>query len=132
MLPRADGHDHRWTVTGADDDVVHFRRTVDEVPLLQRTLLAFGDQQRLTREHEEVLLVVLPVVHRHRVAGLEHEDVDSDLLELRVAVEAHHLAARAAVVPDDVACVDDEPALALGRQTVLRLLQPSLGNHAGP
>ena len=30
---------------------------MDKVPLAERPLLAFGDQQRLTREDEEVLLI---------------------------------------------------------------------------
>src|SRR5512133_263048 len=129
MLPGADRDDDARAVAGTDDHVVHPGRAVDEIPLPQRVLLALGDEQRLTLDDEEVLLVGLPVVHRHRVAGVEHEDVDADLLELRFPVEAHDAASRAAVVPDDVAGIDDEPALARRDEAVLRLFQPGLGNH---
>src|SRR5512133_3082488 len=129
MLPGADRDDDARAVAGTDDHVVHPGRAVDEIPLPQRVLLALGDEQRLTLDDEEVLLVGLPVVHRHRVTGVEHEDVDADLLELRFPVEAHDAASRAAVVPDDVAGIDDEPALARRDEAVLRLFQPGLGNH---
>src|SRR4051794_36266159 len=130
VLPRPDSHDHARAVAGTDDHMAHLGGAVDEVPLFERTLPPLGDQQRLSRHDEEVLLVGLPVVHGHWVARIQHEDVDPDLFELRVAVEAHHAPPRAAVVPDDVARVDDEPAFAFGGEAVLRLLELGLGNHA--
>src|SRR4051794_1213353 len=129
MLSRADRDDDARAGARTDDDMAHPRRAVHEVPRLQRPLLALRDQERLAGDHEEVLLVCLPVVHGHRIAGIEHEDVDADLREVRVGVEAHHPAARPAVVPDDITRVDDEPALALGGESALGLLQPGLGHH---
>ena len=59
------------------------RRAVHEVPLPQRPLLALDDQQRLAREHEEVLLVGLPVVHPHRLARARARRGDAELREVR-------------------------------------------------
>src|SRR5207247_10572772 len=58
----AHGDDHARPVPGAYDRVLRLRRAVHEVPWPERALLAFDDQERLTREHEEVLLVGLPPV----------------------------------------------------------------------
>ena len=76
-----------------------------EVPPAERTLLALDDGECLASEHEEVLLVVLPVVHRHRLAGLENSQVDADLLEIRCALEARalELAEHAAALPPTTA-----------------------------
>src|SRR5439155_1615117 len=68
VLACADRNDDARPVAGADDDVVHLRRAVDEVPLPERPLLALGDENSLTLDDEEVLLIVLPVVHGHGVA----------------------------------------------------------------
>src|SRR5207237_7980245 len=83
----ADRHNDAGPVAGADDDVLRLRRAVHEVPRPQRPLLALHDQERLAGEHEEVLLVGLPVVHRHRLARPEDGDVDPELRELGVARE---------------------------------------------
>ena len=72
-------------VAGADEHVLRPGGAVHEVPLPQRALLALDDEQRLAREHEEVLLIGLPVVHRHRLARPEHDEVDPDLREVRVS-----------------------------------------------
>ena len=108
-VSRADGQDDAGPVPGAHDHVVRPGRAVHEVPARERALLALDDQQRLADEHEEVLLVGLPVVHRHRLAGLEHDQVDADLQEVRLAFEA-----AAAPVPRGdparLAGVQDEPA----------------------
>ena len=58
---------------------------------------------RLAREHEEVLLVGLPVVHPHRLAALEHVEVDPDLRELVVVAERADAAASLSVAPPSVA-----------------------------
>jgi hypothetical protein len=42
-------------------------------------LLVLHDQEHLAGEDEETLLVGLPVVHRHRLARAEDEEVDADL-----------------------------------------------------
>jgi hypothetical protein len=97
---------------------------VHEVPGPERALLALDDQQGLARQHEEVLLVDLPVVHRHRLPGTEHLEVDPDLGELRLVVERAQGAASRALVPAGIAGVYDEPALARRDQAVLRLDHP--------
>src|SRR3712207_8783479 len=69
--------------------MLRLRRAVDEVPRSQRALLALDDQERLAGEHEEVLLLGLPVVHAQRLARPEHEQVDADLREVPVRSEEH-------------------------------------------
>ena len=61
---------------------------MDEVPLPQRPLLAFDDEQSLAGEDEKVFLVRLPVVHRPRPARPDYTEGDADLRELRLALEA--------------------------------------------
>jgi hypothetical protein len=92
---------------------------VHEVPRAQRTLLALDGEQRFAGKHEAVLLIVLTVVHRHRLAGTEECEVDPELQEIRRALEACALeltdAATRALPPLRFARVKDEPALPLGR-----------------
>ena len=57
-------------------------RAVDEVPGPQLALLLLDDQQARAREHEEVLLARLGVVHAGRLAGLEHRQREAELLEI--------------------------------------------------
>ena len=83
--PSADGEHDRRSVARADDRVVDPRRAVEEIPARQRALGAVDDQQALACEHEEVLLRVLTVVHRHRLAGREDVEVDAELREARLA-----------------------------------------------
>jgi hypothetical protein len=90
---------------------------------------ARSDQQRVAGDDEEVLLVGLPVVHRHRLARPEHLDVDADLRPILVAFEVAERAPPLGVVPADVVCVGDEPALAPCHAPVLGLLLRSFGNH---
>lgn len=111
------------------DRVRGARRAMDEVPLPQRALLALDDQERLAGEDQEILLVGLPVIHRHRLSRLEHEEVDAELRKLRVALEPAHGSAWAAVEPPRVARVQHEPAFALRHEPVLRLLERRLRNH---
>jgi hypothetical protein len=76
-----------------------------------------------------VLLVRLPVVHRHRLARLEHDETDSELREVRLALLDH--AARAiAIHPRSGACIQREPAVATREQAVLGRFEWRLGNHA--
>src|SRR5688572_17642838 len=53
-------------------------RAVEEVPRRQGSLLALDDQHALAGQDEKRLLGVLAVVHAHRLAGLEHVDVDPE------------------------------------------------------
>ena len=77
---------------------------------------------------EEVLLIRLAVVHAVRLARLEHGDAEADLGELRLPLEHGRLTERVASPPEDVARVDHEPALALGQEPRLGLLQLGFGN----
>jgi hypothetical protein len=72
-------------------------------------------EQALAREHEEVLLLVLAVVHARGLAGGEDADVDPDLGEARLALEPR-VRAVVAVVPGGLAGVQHEPALAPGHE----------------
>jgi hypothetical protein len=96
---------------------------VHEVPLAKRALLTLDDEQRFAGQHEEVLLGVLPVVDRHRLAGFETCEVDAELQEIRRALEACALelaehAAALALPPVRLARVEDEPALSLRNKAV--------------
>ena len=102
---------------------------MDEIPLTQRAFLALDDQQRLAADNEEVLLIGLPVVHRHRFPRAEHEEVDSELIELRFSLEHAHDAARAAIEPARIAGIEDEPAVTGRNEPVFRLLEPPFGCH---
>jgi len=97
----------------------------------ERPLLALDDQERLTGHDEEVLLVDLPVVHRHRLARQEHLDVHADLREVLLALEVAEGTASFAVVPARVARVQDIPPVSGRDEPVLGLLELCLGNH-GP
>ena len=131
VLPRADGDDDAGAVPGADDRVLRVRRTVDEVPLPQRPLLALDDQHRLAGDDEEVLLVGLPVIHRHRLARPEHADVDPELREVQLALEVAERRAPLGVVPARVAGVEDEPAVRLRDETLAVCSSCASGTMAG-
>jgi hypothetical protein len=132
-VARSHREDDARTVACADDDVLRLGRAVDEVPCSQRPLLALDNQERLTRDHEEVLLVGLPVVHRHGLGRPEHVDADPELRErereLGPAVEVARRAATFAVPPARLAGVQDEPAVAGGDEPVLGRLERRLRNH---
>ena len=101
-----------------------------EVPFLQRALLVLDEQQRFAVDDQKVLLVDLPVVHRHRLPGREHEQVDAELLELRVPFEVAERPTWPAVVPARFASVQHEPAVAFRYDAVRRALELRLRNHA--
>ena len=107
---------------------------MQEVPPAKRALLTLDDGQCLAGEHEEVLLVVLPVVHRHRLAGCENGEVDPELHEIGRALEACALelaehAAPLAFPPLRLARVDDEPALPFRDEPVGGRHELRLGDH---
>jgi hypothetical protein len=86
---------------------------MQEVPLPQRPFLPLDDRECLAREHEEVLLVGLPVVHRHRLARLEDGESDAELRKDGPrAFEAGSSPKPLPPAPLGGAGVDDEPALA--------------------
>jgi hypothetical protein len=91
ILTGSHAEDDARCVAGAEDDVVRAGWAVHEIPLPQRPLLPLDDQERLAGEHEEVLLVDLPVVHPHQLAGAEHEQVDPNLGEVHLALERQTL-----------------------------------------
>ena len=105
-----------------------------EVPLAQRVLFTFDDRQRLSGEQEEILLIGLAVIHRHRLARAKHREVDPELQEIGCALEPGTFelaedAATLALPPLRLARVDDEPALPLRDKSVLGRDELRLGNH---
>ena len=114
---------------GTNDDVLRACRAVHEVPLAQRALLSLDDQEGFAGEHEEILLIGLPVVHRHGLARSKHGEVDAELREVGLALEPADRGAALGVAPPRLARVDDEPALALRDEAVLGRLELRLGNH---
>jgi hypothetical protein len=97
---------------------------MSEIPLPERPLLPLDD--------EEILLLVLPVVRRHLLARLEHRDVQSEPVEAGlVPLEERELLAGSFQVPAGVPCVEHEPSLAGGQETVLARLERCLGNRHG-
>ncbi len=105
---------------------------VHEIPLPERALLPLDDEQRLAREHEEVFLIGLPVVHRHRHARLENAQVHSELREVAVALELDDGGAARAVEPLRIARVQDEPAVARRKKPVLGRVEMSFRKHRCP
>jgi uncharacterized protein YceH (UPF0502 family) len=102
---------------------------MDEVPGLQRPPLALDQQQALAGEDEKVLLLVLAVVQAGRLPGLEHRNVDPELREAGLALEARERA-EVAFCPARVARVQDEPALALRDEACVGSLELRLRHHA--
>src|SRR5439155_9323155 len=118
--------------------------TMHEVPRTELLLLALDQQPALPREHEEVLLVGLAVVHPARLSGLEHRERIPDLSEhprLQIGPVGEH--ARAALedaaasegivaYPRGLPHVDHEPAVAHGRNPRADRLQTRLVDHRAP
>ena len=102
---------------------------MDEVPRLQPLLRSLDQQQALAAEHEEVLLLVLAVIHARGLTGLENADVEPQLGEALISLEAG-VGAELAVEPARVAHVEDEPARSSRGKPALSGLKRSLGNHA--
>src|SRR6478736_5973006 len=105
--------------------MVRTRRTVHEVPLPKRPLLALDDEERFARQHEETLLVGLPVVHSHRLTRPEKREIDPELLELRVAVArpldvAQH-STTFALPPLRLPCVENKPTIPLWHEATVGL-----------
>src|SRR5205823_14423952 len=73
----------------------------------------------------------LPVVHRHRLAGLAQLDVDPHLWEVRITPEVAVRPAARAIAPGGRGRVHQEPGLVLGDETMLGRFQASFGDHAG-
>ena len=101
-LSASDHEDRAGPVAGADEDVLGPGGAVDEVPGPQAPFLTLDEEQALAREHEEVLLDVLAVVHAVRLAGSEDVDVDPELREpgRLLALEAHVPARLLALPPE--------------------------------
>jgi hypothetical protein len=93
---------------------------MDEVPGPQAALLALDEQQALAGEDEEVLLLVLAVVHARGLAGREHADVDPEAREALVPLEAGERAEGPVEPPLRLAGVHDEPPLAYRNEARLR------------
>jgi hypothetical protein len=102
-----------------------------EIPLPERPLLALDDQEPLAGDHEEVLLICLPVVHAHRLPGLENHEVNAELRKVLLLLEVAELAAAVAVAPARLPRVQDEPTFALRGEAVSGLLERRFRNHTG-
>jgi len=72
--------------------------------------------------------MVLAVIHGHRLSGLEHVDVDPELLERALALEVAGRAERPVVAPACLCGVEDEPALAVGDEAEAGRAKPCLAN----
>jgi dihydrofolate reductase len=129
ILARTDCEHDAESASGTDEDVVRIRRAVDEIPLAKRTLFTLDDQKSLARNHEEVLLVGLPVVHRHGLAGPQDEEVEAELGKLGLALELTDRTASFRRAPACLACVEDVPAFPIRGKPVLGLDEWSLGDH---
>src|SRR3954447_2557322 len=93
LLVRPAGADHEdpaRPVARADEGVPRAGGAVHEVPRVQVMLLAVEDERAAPAEHEEVLLLVLRVVARVRLARLEDPDVDPQLWERLLGVLEEH------------------------------------------
>jgi hypothetical protein len=101
-----------------------------EVPRLERPLLALDQQQAIAREDEEVLLVGLTVIPPARLSRLEHGQDEADVGEgcvvaLEDAGGSESLVRHPRPVPD----VDDEPAVAHGREAGVQLFKARFLDH---
>src|SRR5439155_22449736 len=83
-LARAGHEDRAGSAAGADEAMLGVRWAVHEVPGLERPLLALDDQEALSGQDEEVLLVRLAVVAPARLARLEDGDRIAELGERHV------------------------------------------------
>lgn len=129
--PRA-GHDEDAAGrAGRDDRVRRAGRKVDVVPAPQRPLEPLHQQHRLPLDDERALLVVLGVVHRRALAGLEHAQVKAKRGEPRgLALEVRRATELVGVQPGRVVGVEDEPAVARGNAADGSVLELRLGTHA--
>ena len=93
------------------------------------SFLALDQQQALAGEHEEVLRVLLAVVHAGGLAGSQHADVEAEGREARVSPLETRVGAELAVEPFRLARVEDEPALVGGLEAALGPFQVRLRDH---
>jgi hypothetical protein len=128
--PRPHQQHRARPIPRTDEDVLGPGGRVNEVPLLQRPLLTFDQQQAFAVEHQEVLLRVLAVVHAIRLARVEHLDVDPEVGESRIALEDDGGPERVVVPPARVTRVHDEPAVTFRDEPTLRLRKLRFLGHA--
>jgi hypothetical protein len=145
VMRASSDRDHQTrTVPRADDHVLRVRWAVHEIPRAQPALLAFHDQQSFARDDEKILLIRLPVIHRHRLARLQYEGIDAELgrvapLALEVVGDDTDSAAALRVPPLGLAHVQDvptrsgrgEPMLGLFERRSHSLLPGSVGWSVG-
>jgi hypothetical protein len=91
--------------------------------------VALDQQQAVAGEHEEVLLVALPVVHAHRFALGEDLEVHADLRELGLVPEWADRAATFRMPPASLARIDDEPARSSLNESRVGRFKRCLRNH---
>src|SRR5579859_7887672 len=109
--PRANGEHERRRVAGRDQCVAGARWAVDEIPRLEWAFDALDYKRAATAEDEEVLLPRLIVVERHRPAGRDPVERDSELVEMRLPLAAEPAPRPEVVVhPSRIPAIDHEPA----------------------
>ena len=126
---RSHREDGARAVTRADEHVLRPRRAVDEVPGREPPLLTLDQEQAFAREHQEVLLLVLSVVHARGLAGSEDADVDAHLGKARIRAFEPRIGAEVSVEPAALLCVDDEPSLGCGHDALRGRLVRRFGDH---
>src|SRR5579864_2607636 len=114
------------------------RRTVQEVPLAQPPLPTLDARNALTAQHEEVLLCGVGVIQTAWLAGVEHRELDPEVLKaLRLDVgslaQDRHVrleetpgAERLVRHPGGIFDVHHEPARRHRRQTRTDVFEPRL------
>jgi hypothetical protein len=101
---------------------------VHVVPRAELAFFVLDDQETAAGHDQEALLGVLLVVVAESLAGLEDVDVEPELAERPLAFEVAVEAERAGVAPASFPGVDDEPAVDVGDESVLRLSKRCLGH----
>jgi hypothetical protein len=84
---------------------------MEEVPGAQPPFAALDEQQTVSGEHEEVLLVGLGVVQQARISGPQHAQIDPELGERHGFTLEEAAGSERARLPRRVVDVDDEPTL---------------------
>jgi hypothetical protein len=123
--------DRAGSLSCADHHVLRPGREVDEVPLTENALDAVDDEDAFTREHQEVLLLVLAVVHGVRLPRLEHVNIDAVPREARVALEPAVATQLVVACPGSVAGIDHEPTLSLGDKAGRRVGERGFSHLGG-
>jgi hypothetical protein len=116
-IPSLNSQNNAGTRPRAQHDVTCSWWAMNEVPRPQRVLFPFDDQEAFARENQEILLVGLPVILRHRLPRIKHAEVDSDLLEPDLTFKLAHRRTARRMMPTSLARVENKPPLTHGNKT---------------